>query len=86
MGERLINASEAKSLLVKLASSSGDAMLVARANAWDFGQLSDEELGTLRDLVGSEISRVGFDKDWNHTQEGWELESLMDWIVEGISA
>jgi agmatine/peptidylarginine deiminase len=41
-------------------------------------ELNDEELDTLRDLVGEQLQILGFDESYDLTEEGKILESLVD--------
>jgi len=49
----------------------------------DFLHLTDEEADSLRDACGEQLQRVGFDKDYEPTDEGTILEDLIDKFFAG---
>jgi hypothetical protein len=45
--------------------------------------ISEEEADILRDLLGQELQRHGFDNNYNPTPEGRMLENLIDKLFVG---
>ena len=41
-------------------------------------RLSADEGNALRDVVGAELARTGFGKDWEPTERGLALDALID--------
>src|SRR5512136_2952361 len=48
-----------------------------------FLHLTDEEADSLRDACGEQLQRIGFDKDYEPTDEGTILEDLIDKFFAG---
>ena len=58
------------------------ALMRATSSGQDYvAELSPEEADTIRDACGEQLQRAGFDEGYKTTEEGTNLESLIDKLL-----
>lgn len=79
----LVNLSDAERelLLAKVDLAAAHHLLVREAQQGARGwgvTLSEDEACEIREAVSETLLRIGFDEQYNPTEEGWLLESMID--------
>jgi hypothetical protein len=76
----LIRLNERSFELLKRCLEAHNPYLIPLIEAKDYDNYSVNMYNELRVIVGNELCEKGFNKDWEPTEYGWELENLIDEI------